>query len=623
MQLRTQYWLLFFVLLGISNGIAAQVKFSAGISPAVIGKNEVAELRFTIDNAQSAVNISPPPLSNFIVVSGPNQESGMESINGNTRQYIGITFLLKPKAKGDFTIGAATAKVDGKILKSNPVKLKVVNEATGNSPGSNSPFGNLFSIDQPQQEPAGYNDYILKKGENMQDKIGRNLFIKVYADKTSCYTGEPLTVTYKLYTRLKSESNMVKNPAFNGFSVIDLVPPQAGINYTVEKLDGREYNVYVLRKVQLYPLQAGIAELETASVENTVHFIKAEYLQKAETDIFGNIVPGSLPQDAMIGEKVTIESKPVQITVKPLPEEGKPASFSGAVGNFRIDALLDKYNLTTDDAGKLKVLLSGEGNLTLVPSPEIAWPAGLEGYEPTVKDGLNKLSVPVSGSKIFEYPFTFEKPGSYTIPPVEFSFFDIASGKYKTASTRPVLVEVKKGTGKKPAIAVAGNKGRKESFFDSIFSNRWMIIVPVALLILTGLFVWLKNDRKKQSLPATAAEEEKQEEKITAETVLKNPLEETEKALLQNDTRQFYATLDKELHLFLAEKLKIASENISRRSIADALDKSGVSIADSFAIQKLLDEISLQLYTPFADENKMQDLYVEAVRVVTSLTAPV
>ncbi|MBL0357683.1 MAG: protein BatD [Chitinophagaceae bacterium] len=593
------------------------MKFSATINPGTIGKDEVAELKLMVENAGSVEQITPPSLNNFIVISGPNQESGMDMINGTTRQYIGITYLLKPKAKGDFIIGTASAKADGKNWKSNAVQLKVVSGTTGNSANRNSPFSSMMPFDEPKPEP-NYDDFILKKGENLQDKISRNLFIKVDADKTSCYVGEPVVVTYKLYTRLKSESNIVKNPSFNGFSVIDLVQPQAAINYNVEKLNGRDYNVYTLRKVQLYPLQQGAAELEMAAIENRVHFIKGEYLQKgAATDLFGEFIPGTVPADAMLNEKVTIQSKPLEINVKPLPDAGKPASFNGAVGNFTVDVALEKDSLTTDDAGKLSVLLAGDGNLTLIPAPEIAWPQGLEGYEPTVKDGLNKASVPVSGSKIFDYPFTFASEGVYTIPAVEFSFFDVVSGKYKVVITNPITVHVKKGTGKKPAIVAVDNRSRKESFFEMIFTNRWMIIVPVALLIITGLLIWLKADHKKQQQKIVPVVKETVEEKIIPDAVLHCPLAETEAALVNNDARKFYETLNKELHVFLAIKLKLAPENISKRTIADGLDKAGVGVGDSFAVQQLLDDVSLQLYTPFADENKMQDCFAEAMRLVS------
>lgn len=596
----------------------AQASFNASVSSNTIGKDETVQLKLVIENAARPEQVNPPALNNFIIISGPVQESGSEEYNGVLRTYVGISYILKPKKAGEFTIASATAKADGKTFKSNPIKIKVVNSATGNSAVSSSPFGNFDLFEEPQR-PTNYNDFIIKKGETVQDKINRNLFIKVFTDKKSCYVGEPVVVTYKLYTRLKSESNISKNPALNGFSVIDLVQPQSGINYSVENLDGREYNVYILRKAQLYPLQPGPAELETASVDNTVHFVKEEYLKRVADGSY-EFLPGVTSKEAMFDEKVTVENKPEVINVKPLPTEGKPAAFNGAVGNFMIDAVIEKDSFTTDDAGKLRVLLSGEGNMTLVPSPEVAWPKGLEGYEPTVKDGLNRLTVPVSGSKIFDFSFTAEKEGTYIIPSIEFSFFDVAAAKYKTISTKPITVHIQKGTGKRPVVATE-NKSARESFFDKLFSNRWMIIAPVALLIIIGLLVWTRADKKRQKEKVIAAALQRQEEERAKEEVIipVNPLQQSEIALIKNNGRLFYETIDKELHVFLAKQLQLPVETISKKLIADGLDKSGVSLADNLAVQKLLDDIGLQLYTPYADEQKMQEYYTEAVRLVDAL----
>lgn len=600
---------------GFCYSVPAQVKFTAKISPGTIGKDETAELKLLVENAGDVQGIKPPSLNQFIVVSGPNQESGMESINGNTTQYSGITYILKPKAKGDFTIGPTTATADGKILKSNAVKIKVVSEPTGNSISSNSPFSGIMSFDEPIKR-GSFNDYILKRGENINDKINKNIFIRVEASKTSCYIGEPIMVTYKLYTRLKSESNITHNPSFNGFSVIDMLR-QSDINALVEKYNGREYNVYSLRQTQLYPLQAGSVELESASVENDIHFVKEEALKNSrEDDLFGNFSSIAIPADALVNEKVILQSKPVTITVKPLPEQGKPASFNGAVGNFNIYATLDKDQLTTDDAGKLFVTIEGEGNLTLVNAPEFTWPVGIEGFEPSMKESLDKRSIPVSGSKTFEYSFTVNKEGNYTLPPVEYSFFDPAAGRYKVTSTSPVSFSVKKGSGKKTAAAeLLQAKAPKENYFDTIFQNRWLLIAPLAVLILIGLLVWVRWD-KKQQLAAAREQQQKTVAEADQTTEIKKPLSLSQAMLQQNDPGGFYRILDKELKDFLAERLQLSSEEMNRRNIEQALHKKAFTAEDSASVLQLLDDIGVQLYTPVADESKAPYYYKKAEAVI-------
>jgi BatD DUF11 like domain len=607
-------FILLLLFTGLYHSVTAQVKFTAKISPATIGKDETAELKLLVENAGDVQNILPPSLDKFIIISGPNQESGMESINGNTTQYSGITFILKPKGKGDFTIAPATASADGKILKSNAVKIKVLNEPTGNSISSNSPFSGLMNFDEPTIRRGNYNDYILKKGENITDKINRNIFIRVETSKTSCYVGEPILVTYKLYTRLKSESNITKNPSFNGFSVIDMLRSN-DVYALVEKYNGREYNMYSLRQTQLYPLQSGNVELESASVENNIHFVKEDFFKTSRDDLFGNFSSLAIPAAAMVNEKVTLQSKPVVINVKPLPEQGKPVSFNGAVGNFSIHASLEKDSLTTDDAGKLFISVEGEGNLTLVNAPEFEWPAGVEVFDPKMKESLDKRSVPVSGNKTFEYNFTVNKEGNYTLQPLTYSFFDPSAAQYKTIATAPITFFVAKGSGKKTtAVEILQDQSAKENFFDTIFRNRWLLIAPLALLILAGLFIWIRWDKKQQ---LAALKEEQQKINIAEKKpAIKKPLTGSQAMLQHNDPRAFYSMLDKELKIFLGEKLQLPSEQLNRRTIGSALYNAGFADEDSTAVLQLLEDISVQLYTPVADESKAPYFYKKAEAVI-------
>ena len=471
-------------------------------------------------------------------------------------------------------------------------------------------------LDEPAEETT-YKDFILKKGDSISDKINRNIFIKVETNKTSCYVGEPLVVTYKLYTRLKSVSHLTKPPAFSGFSVIDLLP-MGEDKYVVEKFNGRDYNMYILRRAQLYPLQAGTVELEAASVENDIHFVKQEYLDKYNPaiDLQNDFVPGSLPAEAVVDEKIILDSKPMLVKVKALPaDKKKPSSFNGAVGNFTISGDVEKNYFTTDDEGELKITISGTGNLTLINAPELLWPSGIEAFEPTMKDELNKLSVPVSGNKIFEYTFAVTKNGSYTMPAVEYSFFDPVTSQYKMVSTKPININVSKGTGKQPVISVAENTGSRESFSETIFTKRWFIIVPVALLIFFGLVFWLRVDGKKQQ-QTDAAKKITEENNETKQLPVENPLAKTEMMLLSNNAVGFYTTLNKELRIFLAAKLQLAPETMNKKNIAEGLDRSGVSVGMSMVIQDLLDEISIQLYTPLIDETRLQDCYEKAIGAI-------
>lgn len=609
---------LFFLITGYYTN--AQVKFTASITPAEIGREEYAQLKLMVENANEVQQIVPPSLKDFIIISGPNQESGMTMINGVVKKYIALSFVLKPTATGNFTIPGAMAKADAADYRSNVVKLKVTAQATGNNAGMNLSSNPFNSID-PFAEPAPrstYNDYILRKGENPAEKIRKNILIRVEVDKKTVYVGQPVVATYKLYTRLKSESNMTKNPSFNGFSVLDIHQPN-DMSYHTEKLDGREYNVYIIRKVQLYPLLAGNLELGIAEIENNVQFIKAEYVNQqanALNDIFRDLAQLTIPPEGVDVQKVTLQSKPLSVLVKPLPDAGKPATFKGAVGNYTIETRVEKNNFTTDDDGKMAIIISGEGNLQMVNAPEMPWPKGIEGFDSRATDDLFKGTVPVSGRKIFEFPFTVSTPGRYTLPAVEFSFFDIRDAKYKTVSSNPIAIAVTKGTGK-PKNVTQVNARSNDNWLTKFFNNRLRVVSFIAVLIIIGLIIWLKRDTKneKQLADTMQAEEKIKEEEKQVEEILpaqQNPLKLAEECLHQEDAKLFYTHLNQGLKNFLAKKLVLPAEDLNRKNIAEKLDAKGISNETAVELQQLMDEMEWQLYTPFADNEKMKTMYDRA-----------
>lgn len=617
--------LLFFLLCGKAAG--AQVRFSATVSPSVIGKGELAQLKLSVENAREVQRIDPPSLKNFTVVSGPNQESGMTMVNGDVNRYIALSYLIKPNTTGNLFIPPSTAKADGAEYKSNAVTLKVLAKPTGNSPFGNSP-SNPFSGMDPFGEAVPRRisrDFILKKGEDAVDKINKNMFVKLEVDRTSCYVGEPLVATYKLYTRLKSESNLVKNPSFNGFSVIDLQQPDI-TSYQVEKMNGREYNVYTVRKVQLYPLLAGELELGAAEVENNVQFIKEEYINQ-RPDIFNktllDITDGLIPPEALHDQKLNLQNKPVMITVKPLPETNKPTGFKGAVGTFTIEAQLEKDRFSTDESGRLTVVISGEGNLQLVNAPDITWPAGMDGFDPKVTDDLLKGTVPVGGRKVFEFPFTVSKPGTYTIPALVYCFFDPKQRVYKTVESKPLQVTVAMGTGK-PQTTAEHTLVKEDSLLVSFFKNRLRVVSLVAVLVICGLIFWLKKDVKKEKHSSAIQEQEKVKEPTPApETIStqQHPFAGAMEKLSGGDGKSFYITLNDELKKHLSVKLSIPTEELNRRSITNALDKKGIPLDTSMQVNKLIDEIEFELYTPVAEDGKKMELYNRANEIVQLLNA--
>jgi len=634
-------FLVFSIAFATQNISFAQTNFTAICPQKKIGKNDYLQVQFKVDHASNVESINPPSFKNFSVISGPNQESGMTSINGKVDQYVSIGYLLKPNSPGNYTIGPATAKVDGKELQSNSLNIQVTNSSaispsTANSNSnplsllggsSSSPFANL-NFDFPT-EPAThqFDDYILKKGENINDKVKRNLFIKLDVSKTSCYVGEPIVASFKLCTRLRSESTITDAPSFNGFSVSEM---ELNNNNSsgVEKINGRDYNVYTLRKVQLYPLQAGTITLDPLVADNKVTFIKADYANAQQGDMFfdmmQNFADATTPGDAIVEQHVTLKSKPVEIVVKPLPDENKPADFRGSVGNFTIQSSLQKNSITTDDAGNLKIVISGAGNIQLINAPKINWPQGIDGYDAKVTDGIDKFAVPMKGSKTFIYPFTVSKAGNYTIPAVSFSYFDPASASYKTLLTQPLIITVTKGKGVGNNTYVTNKAVATPTTITDVLKTYALYFI-VGIISLVGIIFWIfqRNISKKKSAivktePADLPGEDLPKEE-PAFVIPESPLEGAHLQLVNENSSAFYSTLDASLKKYLSAKFKVPAEELNKKRINEEMDKCNVGLGTSLRLTSLMDTLELNLYAPASNVQHLKEVYEKASEVVSLL----
>ncbi len=610
----------------------AQVKFTASISPGEINKNEYAVLRLEVQNAENVEQITAPALKDFIIVSGPNQESGMSNVNGVVKQYLALSYILQPRRSGNLELGTCSAKISGKTFKSNRLRLKVRKVGSpATQPGNVNAMSGFSSIDRfnDPQPVDDVEDYILRKGEGVREKVENNMHLKLQASKSSCYVGEPIVATYKLYTRLKSESKLSKTPSFNGFSVIEIQRPEE-TEYAREKLNGREYHVYTIRKAQLYPLQDGSVELESATLDNVVRFLKPSAVAGSQETVYRFLNGFTVSPDAVAIETVSLSSKPVLVTVKPLPEKGKPDGFKGAVGKFTILASLEKNSFASNETGKLTVTISGDGNLQLVTAPDIAWPAGIETFEANALEELVPTSVPVSGKKIFEFPFAVDKPGEYSLPAVHFSYFDPATSSYKILQVPSQKFTVTKGL-PRPTYP-AGEIVAKQSagFSKTLFNNRGWVVAGIALLMFSGIIAWLRSERKTNAAAQRLAAAISSDANLPSiepivqlrETFsfnLRSPLSKSEDCLKNTDCTQFYSLLYGEMKEWLAVKFSLRKDEVTGKSIAVAMDRAGVDNTVVLQLQQLLQEIEWQLYTPFERGEEMALIFTRSKTILHAI----
>ena len=379
-----------------------------------------------------------PQFINWSIVSGPSQSTTKIQIGTTVKTQTILSVLLTPKRVGTIVIPGATALINSKPQRSNDATVQVKNvNHTGSAQKqpSNQPSAPLFDL-SPLPAEVSTNQY-LRKGENAVEKIKRNMFVRLELSKQSCYVGEPFLATYKLCTRLRANSKVTRQPTFSGCTVVELTP-----NYQeqhIEKINGQEYNVFIIRRVQLVPLNAGQLTLPATSVENKVSFHNPDV--ETDYDVYGNATRQTEEEHV-----VTIENSPSSISIKPLPLYTGTEPFSGVVGNFSLALKAAESSFMTTGTNHLFLLIEGTGNLQPAKCPAVQWPKGIESFESTENAETDKESNPILTRKVFTIPFVADKTGSYVLPPIRFTYFDPNSEKYENKATPAFLFKVESGS---------------------------------------------------------------------------------------------------------------------------------------------------------------------------------
>ena len=656
----------FIVLIAVFPALltSGQVKFTTITSSQEIGRGEYLQVEFVVENAKQIDQLTPPDFPGFQIAQGPIQSSGMSIVNGNMSQYKAISFVLQPVKTGKFIIGGASAMVDGKHMQSNTVTVTVSATASGaaggpgggasNGPGNGSPpggsgtgGGGLGGIMPWPPDPSGGaaadvdRDYILKPGENVKEKIRKNIFVKVQVNKTSCYVGEPIVATYKLYSRLSSESRVTKRPSLNGFSVYDMVDPNSDAS-SVERLNGKAYTVHIIRKTQLIPFQSGTIDLDPVEVENTIHFVKGGRQESRRSgnalrDLFDQLADDNA-MGPEVQENVTLDTKPLTITVKPLPEENRPANYGGAVGDFSIQASLSSKTIAARDETTLHLVVKGKGNLPVINAPQVQWPADMDAYEPHAKEDVDKTTVPMSGSKTFDYVFIPRNPGHYTIPSISFPYFDPSTQTYKTADTRSLDLQVTPAVAGKPAPAspapvISGTSTGKEAGLKEIIQQHLEWIFTVIILSFVAGYLWRQNVRLRKTELQQREEREaaakKEEEALLAERqgqggtailssayssniVTVDPLLESRRLFENGDYKGFYREVNRSVWRSVTKKLDLPASEHNKYNIIRQLETRGYGTDTTLLLESILNECEMNLYTPAYDTYNMQQLLRQA-----------
>jgi hypothetical protein len=536
-----------------------QASFRAIVPQEPLVEGESFRVQFVVEGAETFGNFVPPPFRGFRIVNGPEVYSGQTGTGSSQRSLRNMVYTLQAMEPGHFYLQGATAVINAKTTRCNGVMIQVISkdEALRDK--------KLFDEQQVYD-----NSMYLKPGEDPYKKISQNLFMKVHLNKKTCYAGEPVVATFKLYSRLQSKSDIVKNPGFYGFAVQDMVNLDDHMVAT-EIVNGKMFDVHTVRKVQLYPLQAGTFIVDAMQVSTRVEFSRSVVNRKVEQEIVEGVFEhDDTPVPGIEVFEANTATKPVAVTVRPLPGKNKPEDFNDATGRFQITATLDHDILSRNEEGHLLVTIKGKGNFHQLVAPAINWPAGIEGFEPSVNDELDKLAVPLEGSRTFRYAFVTSHAGKFQLPEISITFFDPDSNKYARAVSKSVKLTVENREKARPEPVVE----KKVPLTDINRKAGFVAAAIVGLMVIIALIYWIVGGRKKK--PVIEAPLPEKNIPTVFEVVRPAIM------LLPAADRDFYSALHQSIWNWLALKFELTGMGMSKESIIRSIINAGnnVSVAN-------------------------------------------
>ena len=574
---------------------AEELTFTAD-APSAVVMGETFRLSYTI-NTHGARGFRVGDIADFDILSGPNQSSSsnISIINGvrTSSKKLTFTCILRPKREGTFTIPAATVTVDGELLTSKELTVKVLPQDQRSTQQSGAQQGRGTATSQT--------------GQISND----DLFIVASVNKKKVYEQEAVLLTYKIYTTVNLTNVSGKMPDLKGFHTQEMEMPKGNREFELEHYNGRNYRTIVWSQYVLFPQQSGQLEIPSITFEGTV----AQRVQSYDPfDAFFN--GGS----SYVNVQREIRTPKLTVDVSPLPA-GKPAAFYGGVGNFNMTSTISMTELKENEAVTLKLVISGTGNMKLIKTPEVKFPADFEVYDPKVDNKFTLKTGGLSGNKVIEYLAIPRHGGEYTIPAVEFAYFDVKSGAYKMLSTPEYTLNVAKGSGtsssapvgyvSKEELRLLGQDIRYIHLGEAMYQPKgkcfygtagywlWYIIPFVVFVVLVVVY-------RKQAMENANVAKLKTKK---ASKVATRRLKVAKQRMREDDKAGFYDEVLKALWGYLGDKLNMPVSELSKDNISAKLAECGVAdelIQEALA---LVGECEFARYAPSLSGSSVEDVY--------------
>lgn len=592
--------------------IAQDVSFTAQAPQAVV-VGERFRITYKVDSRDSK-EFRAPDMKSLNVLAGPSTStsSSTQIINGqiSSSYTMTYTYVVVATQEGDVELDGATITAGGKQVTSNRLTIKVLppDQTSQQQQGSRQGQGSSQSANQRTS------------GQTSTASSADELFMLATVDKTTVYEQEALLLTFKIYklpsVDLRTMSN--KMPDLKNCHVQEVELPQQK-EFNLEHYNGRNYQTMVWSQYVLFPQHSGELEIPATPFEGVV----AQRVENRSNDVFDMFFNSS----RYVEVKKDLTTRSIKINVKPLPQ-GKSSAFYGGVGDFNISSSISSTDVTANDAVTVRVILSGTGNLKLVKTPEIKFPQDFDIYDPKVENKYTIKGGRQTGNKVYEYLVIPRHAGQYTIPALEFQYFDPKSASYKTVKTDEYTLNVAKGQGggesqtsvsyvNKEDLKYVGQdvrfhatpvalKSDSTQFFGSLLF--WLLLV-LPLVILLALVV---ISRKRIADNANIAKVRVKK----ASSVASKRLKVARKLMKENRKNEFYDEMMRALLGYFGDKLSIPVAELSKDNIQSELKRRAVAEEPVKQVVALLDDCEFARFAPGDDTGRMDRIYEQAVGVI-------
>ena len=603
--------ILFICSMALFTYAADAVEFKAS-APAQVIMGNPFQLTYSVN--QRAKDLRAPEFVDFDYIAGPytSQSSSTSFVNGKRTSSFTLTYTytLMPNKEGSFTISPATIKVDGEQYTSNGVRITVLPPDELSNSGTVSQQHGKTNATNQQRETTNVN--------------AENIFMRTLVSKTKVHEQEVVLLTYKLYfagVDVAQFTNNTRLPEFKGFLKQELEISE--IQTELEHYNGRNYQTAVIYRTLLFPQRSGDIVIDPAQFEAVLRVQNRAQVRSIFDDFFNSYTTVAKP----------LTAPSVTIHVSELPA-GKPASFSGGVGQFSISSRISNPKLQANEAVTLTITIQGAGNMKLLKTPTVDWPEGFEVYDPKVTNNFKNSVAGVSGIKTIEYLAIPRAGGTYTIPPIDFAYYDTQADTYKTLSTPEYTLNIARSANDENTTAVVNNYVQKENIqqfgsdiryiysgdqpkyamqpstlsFDSLLF--WLCYAVPSLIAAVLFFIFRKQIKENADITRVRYKK--------ANKVAQRRLKAAEKLLKENKKEAFYEEIERAAWTYLSDRLSIPTAQLNKENITQILSNKGVPQTIIGELHRVLTTAEFARYAPTSD-HAMQDMYNDTTNIINQL----